>query len=104
MSTCGSEWGKGTEKLSKLRNLKKKKKKPPKHQAQNKTQASSYDKFLVCFKRGSYTVYLPASLKRTAHQKFRSVMVRHWLQDKERNRKIFPKIAGNRYKHRKTTE
>lgn len=24
MSTCGSEWGKGTEKLSKIRNLEKK--------------------------------------------------------------------------------
>lgn len=29
MSTCGSEWGKGTEKLSKIRNLKKKKEQPP---------------------------------------------------------------------------
>lgn len=35
MSTCGSEWGKGTEKLSKIRNLKKKKKEQPLSPEQN---------------------------------------------------------------------
>lgn len=101
MSTCGSEWGKGTEKLSKIRNLKKKKNN---HQAQNKTQASSCDKFFIRFKEDLYTDYFPSSLEKTAHQKFRTVLVRHWLQEKERNRQTFPKIVGNCYKLRKTTK
>lgn len=47
MSTCGSEWGKGTEKLSKIRNLKKKKRTTTKPRTKPKLPVVTSSSFLL---------------------------------------------------------